>query len=86
MRSPQAHNAMTYRVIPKVEVPILFLQGRHDDILDERECIDLAELARQGGNDNVEVRYIPDAKHDCMENPEITVSTIAKWVEERLKK
>lgn len=86
MRSPQAHNAMTYRVIPKVGVPILFLQGRNDDILAERECIDLAELTRQGGNDNVEVRYIPDAKHDCMENPELTVRTIAKWVEDRLKR
>ncbi len=86
MRSPEAQNAKTYKVIPCVKIPILFLQGANDDILDDRECVELAELARKGGNRSVEVKYVPNAKHDCMENPEMTVRTVADWINNTLRK
>jgi pimeloyl-ACP methyl ester carboxylesterase len=80
MRGPEAYNAMTYRQISKVKVPVLFLQGENDDILEPGEAENLALLAHQAGNRDVTVRYIPRAMHDCMENPEETVKSIVEWV------
>ncbi len=80
MRSPEAHNAKTCTVIPRVKTPILFLQGMNDDILEEWESRELARLAMEWGNRSVEVKYIEDAKHDCMENPESASDSIASWI------
>lgn len=91
MRSPQAENAKTYKIIPGVKTPLLLLQGEYDDILDDWECRELARLARDSGNSAVKFIYIPGAKHECMENAEATVNAISVWVkavskEEKLKK
>lgn len=80
MRGPEAYNAMTCKLIQKVRVPILFLQGENDDILESWETKELVRLARQAGNSDITVKYIPKAKHDCMENPEETVRAIANWI------
>lgn len=80
MRSPEARNAKTYIVIPDVKIPILFLQGQNDDILEAWESKELARLAIEAGNSSVEVKYIPDAKHDCMENPDAASNAIVGWV------
>jgi pimeloyl-ACP methyl ester carboxylesterase len=79
MRGPEAHNAMTYRLISKIKVPILFLQGENDDILEPWEAKELARQVIEVGNSNVTVKYIPRAMHDCMENPDDTVRTIVDW-------
>jgi hypothetical protein len=81
MRSPEAHHAKTCTVIPRVKVPVLFLQGVNDDILEEWESRELARLAAEAGNDSVDVRYIENAKHDCMENPDAASDSIARWIE-----
>lgn len=86
MRSPEARNAKTYVVIPQVKIPILFLQGQNDDILETWESGELARLAIEAGNSSVEVKHIPDAKHDCMENPEAASDTIVGWVRSILEK
>jgi alpha-beta hydrolase superfamily lysophospholipase len=86
MRSPEAKNAKTYLVIPRVKIPILFLQGQNDDILADWECKELARLAIEVGNSFVQVEYIPGAQHDCMENPEATVNVIISWIWSALKK
>ncbi len=80
MRGPEAYNAMTYKLISKVRAPILFLQGEDDDILEPWESKELANLVREAGNSNVTVKYIPNAKHDCMESPDETVRAIADWI------
>jgi alpha-beta hydrolase superfamily lysophospholipase len=80
MRSPEARHAKTCTVMPGVKAPILFLQGVNDDILEEWECRELARLASDAGNRSVEVRYIEDAMHDCMENPESASNTITEWI------
>jgi pimeloyl-ACP methyl ester carboxylesterase len=80
MRSPEARHAKTCTVMPRVKAPVLLLQGVNDDILEEWECRELARLASDAGNRSVEVRYIEDAKHDCMENPETASNTIAEWI------
>ncbi|MEW6145083.1 MAG: alpha/beta hydrolase [Thermodesulfobacteriota bacterium] len=80
MRSPEAHHAKTCTVIRSVKIPLLFLQGVNDDILEEREARDLARLAVEAGNASVEVRYIENAQHDCMENPDAASDVIAAWI------
>lgn len=80
MRGPEAYNAMTHKLISKIKVPILFLQGENDDILEYWEARELARLVHDAGNTNVMVKYIPQAKHDCMENPDETIRAIVNWV------
>jgi alpha-beta hydrolase superfamily lysophospholipase len=80
MRGPEAYNAMTYKLISNVRVPVLFLQGENDDIIESRETEELARLVRESGNPDVIVKYIPKAGHDCMENPDETVRVIVDWI------
>ena len=80
MRGPEAYNAITYKLISKIKVPILFLQGENDDILQPWEAKELARLVYEAGNPKVTVKYIPQAMHDCMENPDATVRAIADWI------
>jgi pimeloyl-ACP methyl ester carboxylesterase len=80
MRGPEAYNTMTYNLISKVKVPILFIQGEDDDILGPWEAKELSRLVCEAGNSDVTVKYIPKAKHDCMENFDETVRTIVNWV------
>jgi len=80
MRGPEAYNAMTYKLISKVKVPVLFLQGENDDILEAWEAKELARLVCDAGNFDVTVKYIPQAQHDCMENPDETIKAIVGWL------
>ncbi|MGH7799164.1 MAG: alpha/beta fold hydrolase [Thermodesulfobacteriota bacterium] len=80
MRGPEAYNAMTYKLIPNIKVPILFIQGENDDILGAWEAKELARLVYEAGNPKVTGKYIPQAMHDCMENPDATVRAIADWI------
>jgi alpha-beta hydrolase superfamily lysophospholipase len=52
----------------------------NDDILEEWESRELARLASEAGNSSVDVRYIENAKHDCMENPDAASDSIAGWI------
>lgn len=83
MRGPEAYNAITYKLVSNIKVPILFLQGEEDDILEPSESKELARLVLESGNTDVEVKYIPRAKHDCMENPDDTVRAIADWINKK---
>jgi len=80
MRSPDAPYAKTFKLIPKIKIPILFINGENDDIVEGREPEDLRRLLHKSGNKNVSLRYIKNAKHDCMENPDVTVKTITNWI------
>jgi len=80
MRSPEADLAKTYKHISKVKIPILFIHGENDDIVDLWEPKDLKGILNKAGNGKVLLRYIPDAKHDCMENPKSTVDVIVSWL------
>lgn len=80
MRSPEAHHAKTCDMIHKIKIPILFIHGEDDDVVDPREPKELMKILNAAGNKNVKIKYIPDAKHDCMENPEATVDAIVSWL------
>jgi pimeloyl-ACP methyl ester carboxylesterase len=80
MRGPEAHNAKTCDLIKNIKVPVLFIQGSNDDIVEEWESKELARKVYESGNEDVTLRYINNAKHDCMENPEETIDTIVQWI------
>ena len=80
MRSPEAEFAKTCNYISGVKVPILFIHGEDDDIVDLWEPKELKEILNKAGNNDISLQYIPNAKHDCMENPESTVETITSWL------
>jgi alpha-beta hydrolase superfamily lysophospholipase len=70
MAGPEAHAAMTYKHIGKINLPILMIRGENDHIVEDWEAEALAVIARKAGNQNVRVKQIPDAGHDCMQNPD----------------
>jgi len=80
MRSPEADNAKTYKLIDKIKIPIFFINGKNDDIVEAWEPKELKKILTRSGNNNVKMRLIPDAKHDCMENPKATIAAISNWV------
>ena len=84
MRSPEADFAKTCDLISQIKIPTLFIHGENDDIVDPWEPKELKKILEEEGNTNVELQYIPDAKHDCMENPEATVKAITTWLYSRI--
>ncbi|NIP31937.1 MAG: hypothetical protein GTN59_15795, partial [Candidatus Dadabacteria bacterium] len=64
----------------KIKIPVLFINGKVDDIVFGWEPRDLKKILERAGNANVKLKFIPDAKHDCMENPKATISAISSFV------
>ena len=83
MVGPEAYGTMTYRHMDKIDLPVLILRGEKDHIVEAWEPGALAEVARKSGNENVRVRQVPDAGHDCMENSDEMlkeiVQMLTKW-------
>jgi len=80
MRSPEAYNAKTNEIISGVKIPVLFIHGGDDYIVGAEEPESLVDILNNSGNHNVQLTFIPDARHDCMENPSFTVDTLIKWL------
>jgi len=82
MRGPQAYYAKSCEIVENVKVPVLFIHGENDDIVDVWEPKELKNIMNQSGNEDVTLRYIPGAKHDCVENPKDSIDAITKWISE----
>lgn len=80
MRSPEAHNAKTNEIISGVGIPVLFIHGENDYIVEGDEPRGLKRILNESGNENVELNFIPDARHDCMENPRVAVPALIEWL------
>ena len=80
MRSPEAYNAKTNEIIQDVKMPVLFIHGENDYIVGPEEPTSLVKILNDSGNKDVELTFIPDAKHDCMENPNVTIDTLVSWL------
>lgn len=80
MRSPEAENAKTCNLISQLKMPVLFIHGAEDDVVDGWEPEQLKKILNSNGNSHVQLTYVPEAKHDCMENPGFTTETIINWL------
>jgi pimeloyl-ACP methyl ester carboxylesterase len=76
MAGPEAHAAMPYKQIDKITLPILMIRGENDPIVEDWEAEALALIAQKSGNQNVRVKQISDAGHDCMQNSEAMLKEI----------
>lgn len=70
MAGPEADSAMAYKHIGKINTPILMIRGENDPLVEGWDPEALAQIAREAGNTYLRVRQIPNAGHDCMENPD----------------
>ena len=76
MMGPEAYAAMAHKQIGRIHYPMLMLRGEQDPLIEQWEAPALAEISRAKGNHQVNVREIPRAGHDCMENPKAMLNEI----------
>lgn len=82
-RGPQARSAKAHLQIGQVWAPILLVQGDADEVVFHHEALDLARVARDAGNRDVEVITIPGATHS-FEGREIpTRDAVIGWLRKR---
>jgi alpha-beta hydrolase superfamily lysophospholipase len=80
MKGQESTKTKAYKLIPKVKIPILFLRGWNDRLVENLETIDLAKIANEASNNSATIKYIPGARHNCMENPSETTTAICNWI------
>ena len=80
MAGPEAHYAMAYKHIGKINLPILMIRGENDELVEGGDPEALARILREAGNTSVRVRQIPNAGHDCMENPDEMLKEIVYMI------
>ena len=85
MMGPEAHAAMAYKHIGKVEVPVLLIRGENDPIIENWEAPALAQIARKANNQQVKVIEIPHAGHDCMDNSQAMLKEIVSMFSQHTK-
>jgi pimeloyl-ACP methyl ester carboxylesterase len=79
-RGPEATAAKTHLQIGQVQVPILLVQGTTDTIVSPREADRLAEVARAGGNDRVDISVIDGADHFFAGREFVTIQAVVRWL------
>jgi pimeloyl-ACP methyl ester carboxylesterase len=82
-RGPEALAAMTHRQIGDVGAPILLVQGADDPVVDPGEAEALAAVAREAGNDDVEVALIPGTGHTFQGAEIATTAAALRWLADR---
>jgi len=80
MKGPHADAAKAFKHIEKINIPILFMRGENDYNVQQSEIDELVKLAVTAGNNEIRSIQIPDARHDCMENPEVMVNEIVSFI------
>jgi pimeloyl-ACP methyl ester carboxylesterase len=57
LAGPEADGAKAYKQIERIKIPILLIQGWHDEVINPIETYDLAQLAISAGNRDVSAFY-----------------------------
>jgi pimeloyl-ACP methyl ester carboxylesterase len=82
-RGPRAASAKAHMQIGQVWAPILLVQGNADQVVFHHEAFDLARVAREAGNPDVEVVTIDGAGHS-FEGCELpTRDAVISWLRTR---
>lgn len=85
MMGPEAYAAMACKHIGKVKYPMLLIRGENDPIIENWEGPALARISNEANNQQVRVHEIPQAGHDCMENPQAMLKEIVSMFSQYTK-
>ena len=79
-RGPEAVEAMACRQIGQVTTPVLLVQGTADFVVEPWEALELARVAREAGNDDVEIAWVEGAEHSFAGHEMATLAVVARWL------
>jgi pimeloyl-ACP methyl ester carboxylesterase len=79
-RGPEAIEAMACRQIGAVAAPVLLVQGTADWVVEPWEASELARVAREGGNADVEIAWIEGAEHSFEGYEMATLAAVTRWL------
>jgi len=82
LASPEAESAKGYKQIEKIKIPILLVQGWHDEVVSHEETYHLAQVARDSGNNNVSVFFI-DGGHAFLGKEKELGDIVVGWLNSR---
>jgi pimeloyl-ACP methyl ester carboxylesterase len=85
LAGPDAEGAKTYKQIEQVKIPILLIQGWHDDVIDSIETFDLAQIALNAGNKDVSAFYV-NTGHTLEGKEDEVGDIVIKWLDRRFQK
>ncbi len=80
-RGPYADPVMTWRQIGAVKVPILMVQGTADEVVAPHEADRLAQVARDAGNDDVELFVVDGGTHFFTGREMIVTQAVTRWLD-----
>jgi len=84
LAGPEAEGAKAYKQIEQIKIPILLIQGWHDDIVNPQETQDLAQAALNAGNKDVSAFYV-NAGHTLEGKEEELGDIVVKWLGRRFR-
>ena len=84
LAGPEAEEAMVYRHIGDIKVPLLLIRGLRDKFVEHREFEDLAQIARDSGNRDV-TQVCLDANHNLDGKHDELGTEIIKWISDRFE-
>jgi alpha-beta hydrolase superfamily lysophospholipase len=84
LAGPEAEGAKTHKHIGNIKLPILLIQGLHDDIIEPREAADLEHLAKEAGNTDVSSSYLA-AGHTFEGKHAELGQIIIQWLNDRFE-
>lgn len=84
LAGPQSEGAKAYKQIEQIKIPILLIQGWHDDIVNPQETQDLAQAALNAGNKDVSAFYV-NAGHTLEGKEEELGDIVVKWLGRRFR-
>jgi len=84
LAGPEAEGAKAYKHIGAIRVPLLLVQGLHDEIIEPRETKDLEGLAQDAGNPDVSAAYLA-AGHTFQGQHAELGKIIIQWLNDRFE-
>ncbi|HEY7534484.1 MAG TPA: alpha/beta fold hydrolase, partial [Thermodesulfobacteriota bacterium] len=85
LAGPEADGAKAYKQIEKIKIPILLIQGWHDDIIDPIETFELAQISLDSGNKDVSAFYV-NTGHTLEGKEDELGDIVIKWLDRRFKR
>ncbi|MEO6201941.1 MAG: hypothetical protein ABIU05_05455, partial [Nitrospirales bacterium] len=84
LAGPEADGPKAYQHIADIKVPVLLVQGKYDEMIDQQEFDALGNVAKKAGNRDVTMLHL-GAGHDLSGKHEELGQGIMNWMQERFQ-